>query len=128
MGVRMRVRGHIRPVRKGCSDDWYVVLHLGNDARGRSKHRWVRVKGTKKDAQRAQARLLASFDTGTFVEPTKTTLAAFLSYWLENYAKSSVGAKSFEQYEQIVRNAIVPAIGHHTLTKLQPLHIQAFYT
>lgn len=122
------MRGHIRPVRKGSKDDWYVVLFLGRDGAGKAKYRWYRVKGSKKDAQRELSRLLASIDSGAFVEPTKTTLAEFLEYWLENYAKANTGAKTFERYSEIVRGSIIPALGHHTLTKLQPLHIQAFYT
>src|SRR5262245_50549078 len=122
------MKRNIRPVRPGSKDDWYVVLYLGRDGAGKFKYRWVRVKGTKKDAERKLAQHVASIDSGAFAEPTKTTVAEFFAYWLENYAKTNVGAKSFERYAEIVRNAIVPALGQQRLCKLQPLHLQTFYS
>lgn len=47
---------------------------------------------------------------------------------MENYAKSNVAAKTFEGYTEFVRKHFTPALGHHPLAKLQPLHIQAYYT
>src|SRR5262245_23982234 len=126
--LKMRTRGHIRPVRKGCDDEWYIVLHVGPDSAGKPRYRWLRLKGTRKEAQKLLAKNLASQDAGTFVEPSKTKLVEYMEYWLEHYAKASVAPKSCERYVEMVRNVIVPALGQHTLTKLQPLHIQGFYT
>src|SRR5262249_1889634 len=36
--------------------------------------------------------------------------------------------KTFQEYEGYVRGQITPALGHHPLAKLQPLHIQGFYS
>ncbi len=35
--------------------------------------------------------------------------------------------KTYERYEQIVNDAIAPALGSYALAKLRPLHIQAYY-
>jgi integrase len=47
---------------------------------------------------------------------------------LSDYAEVNVAAKMFERYAEIIRVHLVPALGHHRLTKLQPLHIQAYYS
>ncbi|TDA67997.1 MAG: hypothetical protein D9V47_09115 [Clostridia bacterium] len=119
------MKGHIRPRGKGT---WAIVLDLGRGAEGKRKQKWVTVHGTKKDAERELARLLHEMNTGAFVEPAKTTLGEYLEHWLEAYAKTNVAPKTFERYVQIVRNDLVPALGHHPLAKLQPLHIQAYYS
>ena len=53
---------------------------------------------------------------------------AFLKRWLRDYAAVRVAAKTFERYAEIVRLHLIPALGHHPLAKLQPLHIQAHYS
>jgi hypothetical protein len=41
-------------------------------------------------------------------------------------ARTNVGARTFERYAEIVRVHLAPALGHHLLPKLQPLHIQGY--
>lgn len=84
--------------------------------------------GTKKDAQRQLARLLHEINTGAYVEPSRMTLSDYLDRWLEHYARANVSAKTFERYEEIVRLHLKPALGHHLLSKLQPLHIARYYS
>ena len=67
-------------------------------------------------------------DTGEYVEPSKLTVADYLGPWLADYAKPNTSGKTYERYDQIVRTNLNPALGHHPLTKLQPLHIQEFYS
>ena len=35
--------------------------------------------------------------------------------------------KTFERYSEIVRLHLIPALGHHRLARLKPLHIQGYY-
>jgi integrase len=56
------------------------------------------------------------------------TVKDYLGRWLANYARMNVAAKTFERYSEIVQLHLVPALGHHGLGKLQPLHIQACYS
>ena len=59
----------------------------GKDATtGKYKYQWVSVKGTKKDAEKRLSELLHQLDTGTFIKPSKVTLASRI-FWrdgLEN--------------------------------------------
>ena len=119
------MKGHIR--RRG-KKSWAIVIELGRDAHGKRKQRWHSVKGTKRDAEQELHRLLHSVAMGTYVDPHKVTVGEFLGQWLEAYAKGNVSGKTFERYQQIVFKDLAPALGSHRLGKLQPMHIQGYYT
>ena len=86
------------------------------------------MEGTRKDAERELVRLVHSLNKGEYVEPSKLTVAEYLERWLADYAKPNISGKTYERYAEIVYSNLSPALGHHTLTKLQPLHIQEFYS
>jgi len=67
-------------------------------------------------------RVLRSMDEGTYVEPSKETLGAFLHRWFVTYAKPNVAGKTCERYEQIVEKDIESSIGSINLAKLTPVH------
>ncbi len=119
------MKGHIR--QRG-PQSWAVVLDLGRDATGKRRQKWHTVRGSKKDAHRELARLVHEMNTGAYVEPSRMTLSVYLDRWLDDYARASVSAKTFERYEEIVRLHLKPALGHHALSKLQPLHIARYYS
>jgi len=119
------MKGHIRQRSKGS---WSVVLYLGRDARGKPVQRWHTVHGTKQDAEREQARLVHELDTGSYVEPSRVTVAEHLERWLEDSARLRVQPKTYERYSEIVRQHLIPALGHHRLDKLRPMHIASYYS
>lgn len=119
------MKGHIR--RRG-KKSWAIVIELGRDAHGKRKQRWHSVKGTKRDAEQELHRLVHSFAQGSYVDPHKVTVGEFLDQWLAAYAKGNVSGKTFERYQQIVRNDLTPALGSILLAKLQPMQIQSYYT
>jgi integrase len=119
------MRGHIR--RRGTRS-WAVVVDLGRGPDGKRQQRWHSVKGSRADAEGALVRLLRSLQTGEYVEPSKLTVKFYLERWLADYAKPNTSGKTYERYSEIVNANLMPALGHHKLTKLQPLHIQAVYT
>jgi integrase len=104
------------------------VIDLGRDADGKRRQKWHTVHGTKADAQRELTRLLHQLNTGTYVRPTKLTVAEYLELWLKDYAEPNVAAKTLERYAEIIRKHLVPSLGHVVLAKLQPLHIQEYYS
>lgn len=118
------MKGHIRSRGKGS---WAIVLDVGRDAAGKRRQKWHAVHGTKRDAERELSRLLHEMNTGTYVEPTRLLVCDYLPKWLK-HAKSKVSPKTFERYDEIVRLHLVPALGHYPLAKLQPLHIQDYYS
>jgi len=120
------MRGHV--VKRG-KNSYTIVLNLGNDpTTGKRKQQWVSVKGTKKEAEKRLSELFHQLDTGTFMKPSKTTLAEFLERWLADYAKPNLSPRGFERYESIARVHLIPAIGNIPLTQLRPEHLQKHYT
>lgn len=120
------MRGHIV---KRYKNSYTIVLSLGVDpSTGKRKQQWISVKGTKKDAERKLADLLHQLDNGTFIKPSKTTLAEFLERWLRDYAKPNLSPRGFERYAGIIRKHITPDMGSLMLTQLRPEHLQKHYT
>lgn len=119
------MRGHII---KRYNNSYTIVLNLGKDpATGKRKQQWVSVKGTKKDAEKRLAELLHQIDTGTFMKPSKTTVAEYLRRWLEDYVRPNLSPRGFERYESIVRVHLIPSLGSIPLIQLRPEHIQRHY-
>ena len=120
------MRGHIRSRYKGS---YSICLNLGRDpVTGQRKQQWVSVKGTKKDAEKKLAELLHQIDTGTFVQPTKLTIADFLEQWLRDYCKANLAPNTTETYEFFVHKHIIPVIGQIPLSSLRPEHLQRLYS
>ena len=59
---------------------------------------------------------------GTYLDPTKMTVAAFLERWL-SHVTAQISPRSHERYAEIARKNIAPLLGNLPLTKLQPVHI-----
>jgi len=118
------LRGHIR---KRDNGSWAVIIDVGRDADGKRRQRWRTVRGTRKDAEKKLAELLHQVNTGEFIDTQKMTVGQYLAYWLKNSAKDKVSGRTFQRYEQIVTDHLVPAFGGTLLRNLQPLHIQSYY-
>ena len=120
------MKGHIQ--RRGRKS-WRLKFDIGRDPlTGRRQTRQVTVRGSKKDAQRELTRLLGDVDEGTFVDPSKLTVAEYLDQWLENYARPNVAPKTYERWEEICKKHLGEKLGAHLLKDLKPLHIQNCYT
>ncbi len=89
--------------------------------------RFLSVKGTKRDAERALAEALHQRDTGVDISPGKLTVADYLRRWLRDYAAQNVAASTLERYTGIVEHHLIPALGSLRLRDLRPAHIQAAY-
>jgi integrase len=120
------MRGHIT---KRGKDSYSIVISLGKDPdTGKYRYQWVSVKGTKKDAEKRLSELLHQLDTGTFVNPSKTTLAEYLQRWLQEYAKPNLSPRGFERYESITRVHLIPRLGNTPLVQLTSEQLQKHYT
>ena len=64
---------------------------------------------------------------GPYLEPDKTTLAAYLDRWLDHMRSLEVSPRTHERYCQIARKNVVPAMGGVILSKLRPAQISLAY-
>ena len=117
-------QGHIRPQGDGS---WEIKFDLGRDPlTGRRITKYVTFRGTKRKAQEELTRLLGRRNEGSYVEPTKMTVAQYLNHWLEGDIDRRVAARTAARYRGIVEKNIIPKLGHVPMRKLTAVHIEAF--
>jgi site-specific recombinase XerC len=118
------MKGHIRERSPG---HWAIILDVRDATTGKRRRRWHSFHGTKRQAQIECARLISEVKGGTYVEPSKMTLAQFLERWLDN-VKPRISPRTHERYTEIVRKNIIPALGAIHLIKLRPAQIAGAYS
>ena len=118
-------RGTIRQRSKIRKDSWTVQIYTGVDPKtGKKRYYSEAVKETKTLAQRRLTELLRETDTGTFVEPSRLTVADYLQQWLRNSATPRVSSRTLESYRGNVDRYLVHKLGPIPLDKLAPRHVQ----
>jgi integrase len=117
------MKGHIRERSPGR---WAIVIEMRDPENGRRKRKWHSFARTKREAQIECARLISEVNVGTYIEPSKTTLAQFLDRWLDD-VRTRVTPKTHERYAQICRKNIAPLLGAVALSKLRPEQISDAY-
>jgi integrase len=117
------VRGSI--IKRGTT--YSVVLDLGRGPDGKRVRRWHSGFRTKRDAERARVELLARLDQGTYVEPSRLTVAVFLrDQWLPGLA-GQVRPTTLHAYRTNLERYVLPAIGATLLQRLTPAHLNQLY-
>ena len=111
------MKGHVRERSPG---NWAIVLDVGErDPRtGKKKRKWHSFKGTKREAQKECARLIAELDAGRYIEPSKMTVAEYFKKWLK-HVEPHVTPKTHERYTELLQKNLEPQIGSLTMAKLR---------
>jgi len=90
---------------------------------------YVTVRGNKRKAEAKLAELLTAIDKGTFIEPSKVTVAEHVRARLAQWKTSgAIGDKTAERYGELIENQIVPHIGHLKVQSLKPLDIERWHS
>jgi integrase len=118
------MKGHLRERSPG---HWAIILDIPDPNTGKRRRKWHSFKGTKRQAQIESARLISVVQAGSYLEPSKTTVAEYLEKWLE-HIKSQVSPRTAERYGELARKNIAPLIGSVALTKLTPMAISTAYS
>jgi len=106
---------------------WTVVIDVGRGADGKRVRKWHSWFPTRKAAEQARTKLLASLDAGAYVPPTKLTLRGFLlEKWLPTIT-TTVRPTTAAMYRTNVEAHIVPKLGHIELRNLAPDALNRFY-
>ncbi|HVM33828.1 MAG TPA: tyrosine-type recombinase/integrase [Actinomycetota bacterium] len=118
------MRGTIRQRSKGS---WTIQVYAGRDPVSGKKMRIARtIRGTKKEAELALAKLINSVETGIDFNATKLTFGDYAQRWLKSKEKN-VRPKTMQRYSDLMRLHVVPVIGSIPLLKLKPLHLEKIY-
>ena len=105
---------------------WKLVFDLPRGTDGKRRQVLRRIKGTKAEAEEKFHELLTEYKNGGFVEPSRLTISSFLEKWLDTI-EPSVSGKTYERYDQLIKNHITPQLGDIVLQKLHPMNVQEFY-
>jgi integrase len=117
-------QGHIRQQGKGS---WELKFDLGRDPlTGKRITKYATYRGTKRKAQEELTRLLAHRNDGSYIDPTKMTLAEYLRHWLAADIDRRVAPLTAVRHRGIVEKNIIPKLGHVPMRKLTGVHIEAF--
>lgn len=117
------MRGNI--TRRGKAS-WRLKFDLDRDpATGERMTRFVTVKGKRQDAERELTRLLTAADAGSFVDPSKVTVADYIRQWLDGAGE--LAGKTRERYRQLAEQQIVPHLGAVALQKLRPVQVETWH-
>lgn len=116
------MRGHVR--KRGNA--WYVVVDLPRSIDGKRQQKWHSGFRNKRDADKAVTEILSRLDQGTYVVPTRQTLAEFLDEWLAA-TKPTIRPSTYATYESLVRTQVNPHIGSVPLQTLNAGRLNAFY-
>lgn len=120
------MKGHLR--KRGVNV-WAIVLELGRDPiTHRRRQRWVTVHGNQRQAERRLSELVAEVNAGSYVEPSKLTVADFFERFFEDYAAPNLRERTVHNYRVLARAYLLPDLGNVPLERLSALQVQSLYT
>lgn len=79
------------------------------------------------DVRQKLHEVLNDIAKGTYVEPSKDTVASWLREWLVTYALPTVKQSTYVSYEGYVRIHLIPELGDTKLTALTREQLQRFF-
>ncbi|MTI59912.1 MAG: site-specific integrase [Firmicutes bacterium] len=111
-------------LRKRGDKTWQITIETGIDPRtGKRKRMYKTVNGTKKQAEKVMHKLAAKYEEDGFIKPTQITIKEYFLQWLKEYAKNNVSIRTYQDYEGVIRNHVIPRLGRLKLKDLQQRHI-----
>jgi integrase len=112
-------------IRRRGKRSFEIRFDVARDEPGQRKRRHITVRGEDvKDAQEKLVALLRERDTGSAIDPSKTTLGQYLDTWL---VEIQVEPTTLQRYRQLVDNQIKPHLGSAILQDLKPAAVKAWH-
>jgi integrase len=117
------MRGSV--VKRG--DRYSVVVELDRDPiTGKRRQRWTSGYRTKREAERALSEIVASVHAGSYLEPTKQTLAEFATDWLAAIEPTLRPATHYS-YGRNLRLHVLPRLGSVQLRRIDAGMLNTLY-
>jgi integrase len=117
------MRGSV--VKRG--NGYSIVVELDRDpVTNRRRQKWHSGYRTKRDAERALSEIVASLHVGTYIEPTKQTLADFAKEWLVAVGPT-IRPSTRHSYDRNMRLHVLPRLGAVELRRVDAGMLNALY-
>lgn len=117
------MRGSV--VKRGGT--WSAVVDAGPDPlTGKRRQKWHSGYRTKKDAEQAVSRLVTAINDGTYVEPTRQTVADFAREWLAAI-EPTVRPATHYSYKRNLELHVVPSLGSRKVVQVDAGTLHALY-
>lgn len=117
-------------IRSRGADNWQVRVSLGRDpSTGKYDYvtRWVH--GTKRDAQRAAAALVAEVERGSHrSQPGRHSVAELLDEWMAHIEAQGRAPTTMARYRSAISANIKPRLGSLAINKVGPAELDRFYS
>ncbi|MGH2689003.1 MAG: Arm DNA-binding domain-containing protein, partial [Actinomycetota bacterium] len=121
------MRGHVEKKVRNGNVRYYPVIELDRDpATGKRRRKWHQGHARKKEALAALNEILHRRVHGAWVEPTRQTVAEYLSEWLAGVAPT-VRPSTLDSYRRALSCYVVPYIGGVLLRDLDGVRLDALY-
>ena len=105
---------------------WSYRLDLDAGPDGTRRQKLVGGFATRRDAQAALNEALTATRHGTYVAPSRHTLAEFLEVWLEGL-RFELAVTAWTNYSEVAHRYVILYLGHHRL-ELTPVQTKAWHT
>lgn len=121
-------------IEKRGENSYRLTVSCGYDSNGKQivKRKSIdlsNIKPNKRldEAQRQWILFKDEVEKGIYLDAGKITFEEFIQKWLKDYAEHELAPKTLFSYKELLKNRIIPALGHIKLNKLQPTHLNEFY-
>ena len=104
---------------------WWARISLGKDENGKQRRKAFYGK-TRKEVQQKLTAALNEVNQGSYVEPSKMTVAQWMDYWLEEYKRHSLKPSTYSDYFFRAKCHIKPKLGPIRLKDLRKDMVQRF--
>ena len=114
-------------IRQRSNGKWEARVVVGvNPGTGKPIRRSI-YADTQKEARRQMTAIIRELDRGTYQTPNRITVSEWMQEWLTTFCAGKVRPLTYQSYEGIIKNHIVPAIGAVELQAVKGTHVQRLY-
>ncbi len=107
---------------------WSYVIRITDPKTGKSKPTWISGFDSRESAELARDEARLAKRKRLYVPPTSRTVGEFLTTWIHEIHRPQLKLNTYDSYEKLIRNYLIPGIGSIRLCDLKPSDIQRFYT
>jgi integrase len=113
-------------IHQDASGRWHGYVSMRTTLAGKADRRHVSAKPRAAVVERVRGQERRR-DAGVITAPGRLTVEDWLTQWLTRIAPRRVRESTLTGYEVVVRRHLVPGIGHHSVDRLQPEHLERLY-